>query len=103
MGQVTFAALTIEDEVPDYLLPLFEFLDSVMSLGESREFNPFVEFRQLFPATTPNGLLPFRTINHRICPKPQLYMCTQVATLTLQILRRAHETAHRRRSLRPDL
>jgi len=25
-GQVTSPALTIEDEVPDYLLPLFEFM-----------------------------------------------------------------------------
>jgi len=54
MRQVTSAALTIEDEVLDYLLPLFEFRVSAMSLGESREFNPFVEFTQLFPATTPN-------------------------------------------------
>jgi len=69
-GQVTSAALFIEDEAPDYLLPLFEFLVSAMSLGESREFNPFVEFAQLFPATTPNELPPLRTINYRICPKP---------------------------------
>jgi len=69
-GHVTSAALTIEDEVSDYLLPLFEFMVSAMSLGESREFNPFVEFTQLFPATTPNELQPLRTINHRICPKP---------------------------------
>jgi len=41
-----------------------------MSLGESREFNPFVEFAQLFRATTPNELPPPRTINHRICPNP---------------------------------
>jgi len=70
MGQVTSAALFIEDEAPDYLLPLFEFMVSSMSLGESREFNPFVEFDQLFPATIPNELPPLRTINHRICPKP---------------------------------
>jgi len=44
MGQVTSAALTIEDEVPDYLLPLFEFIVSPMRFGESREFNPFIEF-----------------------------------------------------------
>jgi len=69
-GQVTSAALFIEDEVPDYLLPLFEFMVSAMNLGESREFNPFVEFAQLFTATTPNELPPFRTINNRICPKP---------------------------------
>jgi len=50
--QVTSAALTIEDEASDYLLPLFEFIVSAMSLGESREFNPFIEFAQLFPATT---------------------------------------------------
>jgi len=43
---------------------------SAMSLGECREFNPYVEFAQLFPATTPNELPPLRTINHRICPKP---------------------------------
>ena len=70
MGQVTSAALTIEDEVPDNLLPLFEFMVSAMSLGESREFNPFVKFTQLFPATILNELLPLRTINYRICPKP---------------------------------
>jgi len=69
-GQVTSAALFIEDEAPDYLLPLFAFMVSAMSLGESREFNPFIEFAQLFPATTPNELPPLRTINHRICPKP---------------------------------
>jgi len=43
-GQVTSAALTIEDEVSDYLLPVFEFMVSGMSLGESREFKPFAEF-----------------------------------------------------------
>jgi len=42
---------------------------SAMSLGECQEFNPFVEFARLFPATTPNELPPLRTINHRICPK----------------------------------
>jgi len=35
-GQVTSAALFIEDQAPDYILPLFEFMVSVMSLGESR-------------------------------------------------------------------
>jgi len=69
-GHVTSALLTMEDEVSDYLLPLFEFMVSAGSLRESREFNPFVEFAQLFPATTPNELPPLRTINHRICPKP---------------------------------
>jgi len=39
-GQVTSAALFIEDEVPDYLLPLCKLMVSAMSLGESREFNP---------------------------------------------------------------
>jgi len=68
--QVTSAALFIEDEVPDYLLPLCELMVSAMSLGECREFNLYVEFAQLFPATTPNELPPLRTINHRICPKP---------------------------------
>jgi len=53
-GQVTSTALSIEDEVPDYLLPLCELIVSAMSLGESREFNPYVEFAQLFLATTPN-------------------------------------------------
>jgi len=43
---------------------------SAMSLRESREFNPFVEFTQLFPASTPNELPPLRTINKRICQKP---------------------------------
>jgi len=69
-GQVISAALTIEDEVSDYLLPLFEFMVSAMSLGESWEFNPFLEFAQLFPATTHNELPLLRTINHRICSKP---------------------------------
>jgi len=70
-GQVTSAALFIEEEVVDYLLPLFEFMVSAMSLGESREFNLFVAFAQLFPATTPNELPPLRNINHQICPKPR--------------------------------
>jgi len=65
-GQVTSAALFIEEEAPDHLLPLFGFMVSAMSLAENREFNPFVEFAQLFPATTPNKLPPLRTINHRI-------------------------------------
>ena len=69
-GQVTYAALSIEDEVPDYLLPLFEFMVSAMSLRENWEFNPYVEFAQLFPETTPNELPHLRTIDHRICPKP---------------------------------
>jgi len=43
---------------------------SAISVGESREFNLLVEFAQLFPATTPNELLPLVSINHRICPKP---------------------------------
>jgi len=63
-GQFTSAALTIEDEVSDCLRPLFEFMVSAISLGENREFNPFAEFAQLFPATTPNELPPLRTINH---------------------------------------
>jgi len=41
-GQIISAALFIEDEAPDYLLPCFKFMVSAMSLGESREFNPFV-------------------------------------------------------------
>jgi len=69
-GQVTSAALIIEDEVPDYLLPLFDFMVSAMSLWESQEFNPFVELAHLFPVTIPNELPPLRTINHQICPKP---------------------------------
>jgi len=69
-GQVTFAALFIEDEVPDYLLPLCELMVSAMSLGECWEFNPYVEFAQLFPATTPYELPPLRSINHPICLKP---------------------------------
>jgi len=68
--QVTSAALFIEEEAPDHLLPLFGFMVSAMSLGENREFNPFVELTQLFPATTPNEFPPLRTIKHRICPKP---------------------------------
>jgi len=63
-GQVTSAALFIEDEGPDYLLPLFEFMVSAMSLVESLEFNPFVEFAQLYPVTTHIELQPLRTINH---------------------------------------
>ena len=69
-GQVTSASLFIEDEVPNYLLPLCELIVSAMSLGECREFNPHVEFAQLFPATTPNELPSLRNINHRICVKP---------------------------------
>jgi len=69
-GQVTSAAFTIEDEVSDYLLLIFEFIVSPMSPEESREFNPFVKFAQLFPATTPNKLPPLTTINHRIYLKP---------------------------------
>jgi len=141
-GQVTSAALTIEDEVSDYLLPIFEFIVSAMSLGESREFNPFVEFAQLFPVTTHNELPPLRTINHRSCSKPgstwvpkwrpsaskfyaelmrqlteeeasgRIYHVehdTNAVVLFVQakrddqILRRAHKTAHQRRSLRTDL
>jgi len=49
IGQVTSAALTIEDEVSGYLLPLFQFMVSAMSLGESQKFNPYIEFVQLFP------------------------------------------------------
>ena len=64
MGQVTSTALSTEDEVPHYLLLLFEFMVSATSLGESRQFNPFVEFALLFPPTTPNELPPLRTINH---------------------------------------
>jgi len=70
MGQVTSTALSIEDEVPDYLLPLCELMVSAISLGECLEFNPYVEFAQLFSATTPNELPPLRTLNHRICQKP---------------------------------
>jgi len=43
MGQITSTALTIKEEVSDYLLLLFEFMVLAVSLGESREFNPFVE------------------------------------------------------------
>jgi len=70
MAQVISAALTIEDDVSDYLLPLFEFMVLAMSYGESRELNHFVACAQLFPATTPNELPPLRPINHQICPKP---------------------------------
>jgi len=56
MGQVTFAAHSIEDEVPDYLLPLCKLMVTAMSLGECREFKSYVEFAQLFPGTTPNEL-----------------------------------------------
>ena len=63
-GKVTSAALSIEDEVQNYFLPLFEFIVLAMSLGETRECNPYVQFAQLFPATTPNELPPLRTINH---------------------------------------
>jgi len=69
-GQVTSAALFIQDEGLDYPLLLFEFMVSAINLGESRKFNPFVELAQLFPATIPNELPPLRAINHRICPKP---------------------------------
>ena len=42
---------------------------SAISLGESREFNPFIEFSQLLPAMTPNELATLITINDHICPK----------------------------------
>jgi len=70
MGQVTSAALSIEEEAPNHLLPHFGFMVSAMSLEKNGEFNPFFEVAQLFPATTPNELPPLRTINNRICPKP---------------------------------
>jgi len=44
MWQVTSSGFSIEDEVPDYLLPLFKFIVSAMSYGERREFNALVEF-----------------------------------------------------------
>jgi len=69
MGQVTSAALTIDYEVLDYLLPLLELMVSAISLGECQDFNPFVELAKLFPTTTPNELPPLRSIKHRICPK----------------------------------
>jgi len=69
-GQVTSAALFIEDEAPDYLLPILKFMVLAVSLGESQEFNPFIEFGQLFPATIRKELPPLRTINHQICLKP---------------------------------
>jgi len=69
-GQVTSIAHCIKDEVKDNLLALFEFMVSGMSLGESQEFNPSVEFVQLFPATTLNEFPLLRTINHQISSKP---------------------------------
>jgi len=54
MWQVTSAALTIEDEVSHYLLPVFEFMVLAMSVKESQECNLFVRFTQLFPATISN-------------------------------------------------
>jgi len=68
-GQVTAVTLTIEDEVSDNLLWLFEFTVSAMSLGESQEFNSYIEFTQFFLTTAPNKLPPLRTINHHICLK----------------------------------
>jgi len=53
-GQVTSAARSVEEEVLDCLLPLFEVMVSAMSLEESREFNLYIEFAQLYLATTPN-------------------------------------------------
>jgi len=67
--QVTSAALSIEDEVLDYLLPVCKFMVSDMNLGERLEFNLLVEITQLVPATISNELLSLRTINHQICPK----------------------------------
>ena len=69
MGQVTSAALIIEDEVSNYLLLVFKFMVSAISLRENREFSHFIEFAHLFPATTLNDLPPFRTTNHQICLK----------------------------------
>jgi len=85
MGQVTSAALFIEDEVPDYLLPLCKLMVSAMSLGECWEFNPYVEFAQLFRQPHPRVATPQ---NHqpRNLPETRCYMGTQMATLTLQIL-----------------
>ena len=42
---------------------------SAMNFGGSREFNPFIEFTQLFPVTTTNKLPPLKTIHHWISPK----------------------------------
>ena len=80
IGQVTSAALFIKDEVPDYLLPLCELMFSAMSLGECREFNPYVEFAHTQRVATPQ--------NHQPPDLPETgpYMGTQMATLTLQIL-----------------
>jgi len=70
LGQVISTAFTIEDEVSEHLVPLFEFMVSAINLGVSQEFNPFVDFTQLFRATTPNELPPLSPINHWICQKP---------------------------------
>jgi len=69
-GQVSSAALSIVDEISDYLLPLFEFMVSGMNLRESQEFKSFVELVHLFSATIPNKLPSLVTINYPICPKP---------------------------------
>jgi len=66
MGQVTSAALFVEDEVPDYLLALFEFMVLAISLEEGKEFNPLVDFAKLFLVTKPKELPSLGTISHRI-------------------------------------
>jgi len=65
--QVTSAVLSIEDEVPDYLLLLCQFMVSATSLGERLKFNSFIEFAHEYSATSPNELPPIRTINYWIC------------------------------------
>jgi len=67
--KVTLAVLSIEDEVPDYLLLPLKFMVSAINLRENGKLNFFVEFPNLFPTTIPNILPPLRTINYRICLK----------------------------------
>jgi hypothetical protein len=69
-GQVTSAALSIEEKIPEELIPMFDFMVSAMNLDKEPAFNPLLECAKLFPITTPNELPPLRTINHRISPKP---------------------------------
>jgi hypothetical protein len=60
----------IEEKIPEELLPIFDFMVSAMNLDKEPEFNHLVQFAKLFPITTLNELLPLRTINHPISPKP---------------------------------
>jgi len=73
---------------------------------ESRRKSGIQPLRWIRPAISSNNTRQFATAQNYQppnLPETRPYIGTKMATLTLKILRRAHETAHRRRSLRPDL